>query len=182
MRFQVPLDSVEIFPEIPNGDSILKKEDKFYSSWYHPFLRAMNESRLWNDTSEMETFRFLWLRTFDNPIVIKIEKSKNKYTVEWKVTDGMGGYAPGKIITNEQINIDKIIWDSFKDSINKIDFWKMSNTEDFFGTDGSQWILEGKVGSQYHIVNRWTPHYQSRYYQCCNYLIGLTNLKIKDKY
>ena len=68
--------------------------------------------------------------------------------------------------------------------LTKIDFWGMDTNEKVMGNDGAQWVLEGKLDKKYHVVNRWTPNSSSNYYKCCDFLIGLTDLKIKpnEKY
>ena len=40
------------------------------------------------------------------------------------------------------------------------------------GLDGSQWILEGVRGGEYHVVDRWSPKDNS-YSQLCKYLLRL---------
>ncbi len=145
----------------------------------------MNEPKLFLDTTKNEIYRFTWLRTFHNPVAIRIEKIGDTYTLYWKLCDGAGGYAPGQLTINKQKTIDKSTWDEFVNRVNQIDFWNIKSSEtEILGTDGSRWILEGKSSTNYHVVDRWTPSEKGQYYQCCNYLIGLTNLKIKssDKY
>ena len=103
----------------------------------------------------------------------------------WKLSDGAGGYEPGQLTVNKQNTIDKETWEEFQKILNQIDFWNMKTNEtELLGTDGSQWILEGKTVNKYHVVDRWTPSEKSKFYQCCDYLIGLTDLKIRgdDKY
>jgi hypothetical protein len=36
-------------------------------------------------------------------------------------------------------------------------FWKTRTQDPSFGFDGAQWILESKVGDDYHFVDRWSP-------------------------
>lgn len=112
----VPIDKkqlyfpLELFPEkdikfIQLNDSMTQiesvpiesKYDTFVVNWYSEQLYAMEEPLLFNKTMDKEVFRFTWLRTFDNPISIRIEKHKDKYRLFWKLCDGAGGYVPGDL-------------------------------------------------------------------------------------
>ncbi len=55
-----------------------------------------------------------------------------------------------------------------------------TNETEVLGTDGSRWILEGKKGQRYQVLDRWSPSEKSKYYQVCYFLIGLTDLVIKE--
>jgi hypothetical protein len=178
----VPSDSNQFyFPlEVFRDTSIFVGYDTFVVSWYSEHLFAMREPIFYSDKSQKEIFRFTWLRTFHNPVAIRIEKLGDTYILYWKLCNGAGGYEPGELIINKQKEINKLTWDEFQKRLNEIEFWKMDTNEEKFGLDGSQWILEGKNLKHYHIVDRWTPSENSKYYQCCDFLIGLTDLEIKD--
>lgn len=152
--------------------------------WYSRHLFALNEPILYSDKSDNESYRFTWLRSFHDPVAIRIERNKDSYTLFWKQSDGSGGYEPGKIIVNQQKTIDKKTWDSFLDKLTGIDLWQLPSNEKNWGRDGALWILEGKTPLKYHVVVRWTPGKRSKYYKACDFLIKLTDLKIKgdDKY
>ncbi len=173
------------FPlEVFKDTSIYVGHDKFVDTWYSQNLYAMHEPIFYADKSEKEIYRFTWLRTFHNPISIRIEKNGDIYTLYWKLCNGAGGYDPGELTVNTQKKIDREIWNEFQKHLNQINFWRMSTNEMERGEDGSQWILEGKIAKKYHVVDRWTPNKESNYYQCCDFLLRLTDLKIKesDKY
>lgn len=182
----VPADSNQFyFPlEVFRDTSIYIGHDTFVDTWYSQHLFAMREPIFYADKSLNEYYRFTWLRTFHNPVAIRIEKRGDTYTLYWKLSNGAGGYQPGQLIINKQKVIDKATWDEFQKRLDQSDFWIMNTSERKFGNDGSKWILEGKTEKRYHVVDRWTPYEKNKYYQCCDFLIGLTDLKIKgdDKY
>jgi len=156
--------------------------NSFIEEWYSRQLSAMKEPILINDTSTDEVYRFTWLRTFDNPITIRIERNNDSYSISWKQCDGDGGYHPGELIVDNKLKLEKQSWELFLIKLNKIDFWNLptiKNNE--LGLDGSQWILEGRSGNIYHVVDRWTPRKESQYYQCCDLLISLTELEIDNE-
>lgn len=181
------LYNVEMVYEEENDSVVIIKTkiiensiDSLSLEWYSKFLFEMKEPLLFNKPIQKEVFRFTWLRTFDEPVVIRIEKESNQISINWKVTDGKGGYEPGNLITDENKSISIKEWNEFIDLVKGIDFWNMKRRGQF-GTDGSEWILEGVNESNYHVVSVWTPRAKSQYYEVCNYLIELTDLKINEK-
>src|SRR3989441_4894829 len=48
--------------------------DAFRRRWYSSHLRAMGESSISCGADSMETYRFLWLRTFHRPVSVRIAK------------------------------------------------------------------------------------------------------------
>ena len=146
-------------------------------------FKNMNEPDLYNDTSNNENYRFIWIRSFHRPIIVRIEKSQSAYTLYWKEWDGAGGYDWGKIVNDKKKTISKDVWDQFIAKLKTAAFSKMKTETAFRGNDGAEWILEGKTPTSYHVVDRWTPM-GSEFYKCCDFLIGLTDIEIRkeDKY
>lgn len=173
------------FPPEAFQDRRRKGVDSFLNNWYSTDLQALKEPVIYDDESQNEIYRFTWVRSFHNPVAIRIERHDDTYVLYWKVCDGRGGYQPGKLVTDRQKAISKSDWDEFLIRLNKMDFWNISTQQENFGTDGAQWILEGKTANRYHVTDRWSPKRRDdNYYQCCNFLIELTGMDIKnsDKY
>ena len=157
------------------------EKDTFVVKWYSKYLYRMKEPLLFNLKGKIETYRFTWLRSFDNPIAIRIEKENDTYTLYWKVCDGAGGYDPGKLIINKSKIISKADWSRFKNKLKESNFWSLEPGRASLGTDGSEWIMEGAKSNNYHVVTIWSPS-DGKYYEACRYLLELTNLDIpKDK-
>ncbi len=96
----------------------------------------------------------------------------------WKVCDGAGGYEPGKIIENKSKVLTIKEWNDFEASVNSINFWNLPTTQSgILGTDGAQWILEGKELGKYHVVDRWSG---GTIESLCLKLLELSDLKIKQ--
>ena len=149
----------------------------FHINWYSKHLHALEEPAL-NDSLSAKVFRFTWLRTFDNPIVIGLENKNDSITLYWKVCDGAGGYEPGKIIKDKCIRLTLKEWTDFVTNINSIDYWNLPSIESrILGTDGAQWILEGKELGKYHVVDRWSG---GEIENVCRQLIKLSDLKINE--
>ena len=184
----IPIDSNQnYYPyEVFTDTSIYKGSDKFLVNWFSEHLFAMREPLLFNKKTEKESYRFLWLRTFHNPIAIRIEKNGTDIRLYWKQCDGAGGYEPGKLILNKSKKLTAAHWNTFTSKIDAIDFWN-AKVNDNGGNDGSEWILEGATPTHYNVIYRWSPRNgglkddeREKYYEMCKYLIELADLNIAD--
>ncbi len=151
----------------------------FHLNWYGRHLNALDEPAL-TDSMPERIYRFTYLRTFHNPVVIGLENNGGEVRVYWKVSDGAGGYEPGEIIEDKEKKLTIDDWDDFEGKINRIKFWQLAALDEgLSGFDGSQWILEGKTRDKYHVVDRWGGGTIS---EVCSRLIELTDLEIEDIY
>ncbi|MEI8203128.1 MAG: tetratricopeptide repeat protein [Bacteroidota bacterium] len=146
--------------------------------FYSRQLFALKEPLIFNQT-EKTIYRFTWLRSFNNPVAIRVEKTNNDYTLYWKQSSGTGGNNPGELTVNNSKQITREEWDYFISLLQSTDFWNMStNLKGDLGSDGSYWIIEGIENNKYHVVERWSPR-KNNFQKCGQYLIELTDLKIK---
>ena len=150
----------------------------FRINWYSQHLTALDEPML-SDSLPTKVFRFTYLRTFHNPIVIGLANSNDTITIYWKVCDGAGGYAPGNLVEDKSKKLTLKEWEDFTEKINAIKFWDLPSTNNSMGCDGSQWILEGKTLGKYHVVDRWGG---GELKDICKKLIKLTDLKLGNVY
>ena len=123
-------------------------------------LHQMSEPLYWNDPTNAITgdfYRFVWLRTFDRPIVVTITASDDGRTeVRSKVFSGQSGFGFGEIehevtITNHSTTVTALITD--------LDRWLryVPEFDGNFGLDGSTWMIDGVKDGKYYIVHRWSP-------------------------
>lgn len=131
--------------------------DQFPRTWYSKHLRAMSEPSLSCSTTAVEAYRFLWLRTWGAPIAVRLERNADVAALSAVTLDGAGGYDPGVVTERVQRKLSAEEWKTIAAGLNKTEFWKMEGHVDGDGLDGAQWILEGRRGTQYHVVDRWSP-------------------------
>ena len=157
---------------------------EFRSNWYSRHLRAMNEEPLYSsDDRWLESYRFLWLRTFHHPVAVRLWKRGAEKFIVVKELSGAGGYEPGELIVNHTRKLSAAEWNQFARRLDDTCYWQLPTEDDELGgTDGAQWIFEGFTLGRYHIVDRWTPESGS-YRELCLYALQLSGLKIdKDVY
>lgn len=156
--------------------------DQFKMDWYGKHLRAMNEVPLhFPDKMVPESYRFLWLRTFNHPVAVRIWNTGTEVFINVKELSGAGGYEPGRMILTEQRRLSQDEWDAFMRLLEYSCYWEQptEDSEDA-GFDGAQWILEGVRNGRYHVVDRWTPTSGS-FREACLYMLKLSRLKIDKK-
>jgi hypothetical protein len=104
----------------------------FAPDQFAKYLTALGEPSLWQNsrTQATQSYRFLWLRTFDHPVAIRIDlKSDGTSVLTAKMTDGKGGYEPGKPILNQRRHLTSEQTSRFLRKIESDNFWKLSSTE-----------------------------------------------------
>ena len=150
------------FPASVLGENA--KVDTLKIEWYSKFLTAMREPSLWeaSKTQKTQTYRFLWLRSFDHPVSIRLDvKADGTALLTTKVSRGQGGYEPGRLITNRTQRLDRERTSWVLGRIEELKFWTLPTNPppdpDVVGVDGAQWIFEGVKDGTYHVVDRWSP-------------------------
>jgi hypothetical protein len=142
------------FPkETPTGEGISEGE----AAWYSEHLRAMIEPSLSCGSVKVEIYRFLWLRTWGRPIAVRITRWPEETTLDAVELDGFGGYTPGLVNQRVHRKLTAQEWTSLSSELRTLNFWSMPSKIADQGKDGAQWVLEGRAGGKYHVVNRWSP-------------------------
>jgi hypothetical protein len=153
--------------------------NQFRNNWYSKHLRAMKEESLYSPEGDwVESYRFLWLRTFNHPVAVRIWKCGSVRFISVKELDGAGGYEPGKLKLDRKRELTPDEWSGFMRHLNDSCYWQLPSQDHAGdGNDGSQWILEGVKAGRYHVVDRWTPQNGS-YRELCLFMLQLSGLKL----
>jgi hypothetical protein len=158
--------------------------NSFTVEWYSRNLKALDEPSLWElsqHDKQVLVYRFLWLRTFDHPISVRVMISPNGAgNVVIKVSNGAGGYGPGHLVQNESRALTTTDVADLMARIQSTDFWKIPTAESMkgVGMDGAEWVLEGVSDGNYHVVTRWSPEKGSYRKLCLFFIHDLARLKI----
>jgi hypothetical protein len=125
-------------------------------------------------------YRFLWLRTWGRPIAVRVEKVGDAATLIATELDGWGGYNPGKVARRIERRLTLVEWNLLSDRLTRIGFWRLPGHLPGQGLDGAQWIVEGREGARYHLVDRWSPK-TGDYRDLCLALVDLAGLRPSGK-
>jgi hypothetical protein len=134
--------------------------DEFRRRWYAKHLSAMDEPSLsCGATTEAETYRFVWLRTFDRPVAVRVSRVGRDARLTAVESTGAGGYAPGTAAKRVSRTLSPPEWQALEAALRRADFWTTPTAPHAGeqGLDGAQWIIEARRGPAYHVVDRWSP-------------------------
>jgi len=155
----------------------------FHAESYGRHLAAMGEKSLLDERDgAAEVYRFLWLRTFDHPLFVRLENRRNEIKLFTAELDGAGGYRPGNVLRSDEFSVSEDDFCDFLLLLEKADYWNTPVEDDSLGNDGAQWILEGVRQGRYHVVDRWTPR-TGEYREACLFLLKLSGIdmdRLKD--
>ena len=143
---------------IKNWDMFFDQKDVDISknSWYTGPLMAMEEKSLLKRKDADFIFRFTYIPTFTKPVVVCIEKEKEKYVMISKRAYGKGGYDPGELEITEKRELKKEEIDKILKMIKESNFWKLDFKlkRELAMLDGAQWVFEGVNKGDYNAVER----------------------------
>jgi hypothetical protein len=141
---------------------------------YSAHLKVMNELPLAALVDEDESYRFLWLRTFHRPVMVRVWRTGNRYFTVVKRLSGRGGYAPGTSDLYWARSLSESEWDAFMMHLEHSEYWLMPK-EYPMAQDGAEWILEGYREGRYHVVDRQSPD-DGAYRDACLFLLRQSGL------
>jgi hypothetical protein len=175
------------FEEAPGDD------DEFVVSWYSKYLRALREPSLAAVASNQRahSYRFLWLRSFDPPIALRVDiEPDGSGTLTVKATGGKGGFETGTLVTNRRRVMPRAEVHGFLSALATARFWQLPTQEQTviehadgsktitIRSDGAQWILEGVKSGRYHVVDRWSPEHGT-FREAALWLLRRSGLRIR---
>jgi hypothetical protein len=123
----------------------------FTVQWYSSVLYGLGEKPLWPADPKQMTYRFLWIRSFHDPVSISMYvEPEGSGQLRLQVFRPVPRQLESRTqpLTKEQVEKALAL-------INGASFWKMTTEGGSHGLDGAEWVLEGVEGGQYHIVTRW---------------------------
>lgn len=166
----------------PSSLDVNPYSDEFKQEWYTRCLKAMKEpvlSRL--KDREREVYRFLWLRTFDQPIAIRLARCRNECIVEVKELDGKSGFEVGTLSRSTSDTVSFRKWKRFVSLLETADFWELPLDKLGLVVDGAMWILEGYRSKRYQVVNRHCPQVDgpdTAFRRACLHLVRLAGVEV----
>ena len=151
-------------------------------AYYNEVLTRMNESPIGSYGQEYDVyFRFLWLRTFNRPVLVSLYKAGSGYHLYYKTLSGQSGYDPGSLEVSQEKPASANDMAYILSLAAAKDYWNLSTSDkNIWGFDGARWILEAKVKDVYHIVDRWSND-QGSLQEVCKALFFLTGVKLEPR-
>jgi hypothetical protein len=135
--------------------------DEFGSDWYSSALKAAGEQPLPSlaaDAPDKINVRFIWLRSFNKPMIVRIrEQDEGRAVLEAKRLSGRGGYEPGQV--EETLARDLTLTESraFRSLLEASGLSGEPAANCDAGLDGARWVLEVIDDGKYAFFDRWSP-------------------------
>jgi len=169
-----------LFPSVDNVSGA-PPLSAFEEEWYSKHLRAMGESQL--TQAQGETYRFLWLRTFANPVVVRISCAEKRCDLTAVRLGGSGGYEPGSVVERKARGLSEQETTNLRELIGRAQLWQAQPPDSRIGLDGAQWVLEVSHEKRYHLWNVWSPESSGQhatFRELCLEMIRLSGLTIRS--
>lgn len=162
LYFHQPLPKIAL-PQYPPGcssDSDAEIINNSGEEWRTEFLARFQELPLTDFSYKAdESYRLIWIPTFDSPTVIRVWRSGDEYFIVTKrLHRNINNLEIGKLVLNQTRSITKSEWIDFVNLTENGCFWKVpTNIEEIIGNDGASWIFEGYSNGEYHLLDRSNP-------------------------
>ena len=137
-------------------------EERAYmlSSYLGEMFEHLSEPIYWDSDRipiDIEAYRFVWLRTFDPPIVVNlIVSQKGKAQIQCKVFNGQSGFKIGELQAHTERNITYEEASPLLAELRE-HLWSAPEWNGEPGIDGATWFVDGIKDGRYHFVHRNSP-------------------------
>jgi hypothetical protein len=126
--------------------------------------------------SGAEVYRFLWVRSKDDPIAVRFERRGTVYSVAAKELAGAA------LVRDDSRQVTVAEWREFMRLLDAADFWSLPVEAARTGPEGARWVLEGARAQGYHVVDLWSPEAEGQrkaYRAACLYLVKLGGFEVE---
>jgi hypothetical protein len=152
-----------------------------YRDWYVRILSAAAEPSLYARAAMApDAYRFLWLPTFHEPVVVRLEEAgAGTMRLTAKRLSGPAGFRAGGMVATAESTV----------TAHEAARLRVLLTAAMAGpardcgvaADGSQWVVEANVGGRYRLVHQGNPR-TGPIREVGNALIALTGWTFQDVY
>jgi hypothetical protein len=146
-----PSDSLFFF-----SDKNKQNVDSFVKEWYSQILYGFQEPDLYNYSGDGEAIRLLWLPSFGNPVIIRVNNFNDTVYANIKEMKERS-YEDGhpKILTDTVIVLSTKKWKEILSNLQTNNFWKEKVEDSSSAKDGIPWLLECRLNNKYYHIDRW---------------------------
>lgn len=130
--------------------------NEFEDTWYSKHLQAAGERPLSFASGSPEALRFIWLRSFHSPVIVRVEWAPTgEATLTATMLSGAGGYEPGEVS-------DRVSRTLTQDEVERLLVLRETALREppvacTMMLDGARWIVEASGPGGYRYVNRQSP-------------------------
>lgn len=147
--FYFPREAIE-----PKNELIDDTERQTYSR----FLKAFNAPSLsCGDDTSTEAYRFLWMPSYRPAAVIFVRRVAGEWRAEAVEFEHPRTNKPWTVARRFEKSLNDENVAELRSSLARAKFWIIPPWENSLADDGAMWVIEGRLGSGYRVVNRPNP-------------------------
>jgi len=160
-RGKIVYDKMQSFTQEKKGTlyfpfDTLKGNRNVLENWANNVLYDLKEPLLFNYHGNGEFVRFIWLRSFENPVIIRINRFNdsvyaNIKELKIKANDTI---LPN-IVKDTIVTVSKREWQNITEPIEKSNFFTAKYADNNLNEDGAIWFLEYRNERGYKVIRRW---------------------------
>ncbi len=146
-------------------------------------VNTFGEGPLFPAAPGTETYRFTWMRSFNDYVLIRVTQFGPVHSLHVK----MGDLRDGDLLIDQRILLTPSQWQEFRRRLEQARFWSADRyflDGNFAYTDGAAWLLEGVRGGSYHALDVHSPEREGpagAFRAACLYLVELSGISIPAK-
>jgi len=151
---EIPDSNVQYFPI----DSLSSHGEAYHvRDWASEVLFNLREPVLYNYLGEGEFVRLTWLKTFYNPVVVRVSNFNDTVYASIKILKSKSSENDTLEILKDTIRYLPLQkWQRILASLGENNYWSSKQQDTAMGAkDGIPWLLECKLHNKYHYVKRW---------------------------
>ena len=159
LRNPLPTTDLPQYPPECASETDAEIARNFDLDWNWEFLTNFQEIPLKEYEKADETYRLLWVPTFDPPTVIRIWRAGDDHFITVKrLSRNQKNLKVGKLIVNETRSLTANQWNNFAGLLDSGCFWSVPpSIEELPVPDGASWTFEAKMNGDYRLVDRTLP-------------------------
>lgn len=132
--------------------------DGFSGQWYGSLLYKAREPSLSCGEREGTTYRFLYLPTWGPALVVRVDLTAGQAVLHAVELTGHAGFHLGEAACQVARPLAPGEVHHLLMALDRAQFWELPTKEEgMLGCDGTTWVVEGRSGNDYHVVDRWEP-------------------------
>lgn len=155
---------------------------RYKHCWYSFLMKTLKEGALLPAAPGLESYRFTWMRSFRDDVVIRVERRGPVHTLHVK----MGDARDGAFVVDRRILLTPSQWQELRHRLEQARFWsadRFPKSPNVGYLDGATWLLEGVRDGRYHALDVHSPQPEgpaSAFRAACLYLVQLSGLSIPE--
>ena len=124
-----------------------------FEEWSSDVLYRLHEPDFAGYKGAGDFIRFIWIRSFENPVVIRVNRFSDTVYANIKELGRKGQEL--SIVKDTLIMLEPENWKQFAGPLEQHRFWDNVPEPVSEAMDGATWYLESKSGERYRVIESW---------------------------